>query len=128
MPRPARPPPPPRAPPARPNSRECTTGSRECTTRLPRVHDLPEGSRAAPEEMCTTGVGCRGIRPPIRPSPPLPHGRTAPPRYASPVRLGVLDIGSNTVHLLVADVRPGGRPLATTSKRSVLRLMRYLAP
>ncbi|WP_137844272.1 Ppx/GppA phosphatase family protein [Microbacterium sp. 2FI] len=44
------------------------------------------------------------------------------------MRLGVLDIGSNTVHLLVADVRPGGRPHATTSKRTVLRLMRYLTP
>ncbi|HWI31667.1 MAG TPA: Ppx/GppA phosphatase family protein [Microbacterium sp.] len=44
------------------------------------------------------------------------------------MRLGVLDIGSNTVHLLVADVLPGGRPLATTSQRTVLRLMRYLAP
>ncbi len=44
------------------------------------------------------------------------------------MRLGVLDIGSNTVHLLVADVRPGGRPLATTSQRTVLRLMGYLAP
>ena len=44
------------------------------------------------------------------------------------MRLGVLDIGSNTVHLLVADVRPGGRPLATTSQRTVLRLMRYLDP
>ncbi|MEU1972082.1 Ppx/GppA phosphatase family protein [Microbacterium sp. NPDC019599] len=44
------------------------------------------------------------------------------------MRLGVLDIGSNTVHLLVADVRPGGRPHATTSERTVLRLMRYLAP
>jgi len=44
------------------------------------------------------------------------------------VRLGVLDIGSNTVHMLAADVRPGGRPLATTSDRSVLRLMRYLTP
>lgn len=44
------------------------------------------------------------------------------------MRLGVLDIGSNTVHLLVADVRPGGRPLATTSRRTVLRLMRFLQP
>lgn len=42
--------------------------------------------------------------------------------------MGVLDIGSNTVHLLVADARPGGRPLATTSQRTVLRLMRYLTP
>ncbi len=44
------------------------------------------------------------------------------------MRLGVLDIGSNTVHLLIADVHPGGRPLATTSRRTVLRLMRYLDP
>jgi len=44
------------------------------------------------------------------------------------VRLGVLDIGSNTVHLLVANARPGGRPLAKTSERTVLRLMRYLTP
>ena len=44
------------------------------------------------------------------------------------MRLGVLDIGSNTVHLLVADVHPGGRPLAATSQRTVLRLMRYLEP
>ncbi|GAB3603884.1 Ppx/GppA phosphatase family protein [Microbacterium aureliae] len=42
--------------------------------------------------------------------------------------MGVLDIGSNTVHLLVADVHPGGRPLAATSQRTVLRLMRYLGP
>lgn len=42
------------------------------------------------------------------------------------MRLGVLDIGSNTVHLLAADVRPGGRPLATTSDRTVVRLMRFL--
>ena len=48
--------------------------------------------------------------------------------YSEDVRLGVLDIGSNTVHLLVADVRPGGRPLAQTSQRTVLRLMRYLEP
>lgn len=44
------------------------------------------------------------------------------------MRLGVLDIGSNTVHLLVADARAGGRPTAATSQRTVLRLMRYLTP
>lgn len=44
------------------------------------------------------------------------------------MRLGVLDIGSNTVHLLVANVRAGGRPTARTSQRTVLRLMRYLEP
>nr|WP_218844835.1 Ppx/GppA phosphatase family protein [Microbacterium pseudoresistens] len=42
--------------------------------------------------------------------------------------MGVLDIGSNTVHLLAADVRPGGRPLATTSDRTIVRLMRFLTP
>lgn len=30
--------------------------------------------------------------------------------------------------MLAADVRPGGRPLATTSDKTVLRLMRYLEP
>ncbi|MBO3663542.1 Ppx/GppA phosphatase family protein [Microbacterium stercoris] len=44
------------------------------------------------------------------------------------MRLGVLDIGSNTVHLLTADAHPGGRPLAASSHRTVLRLMRYLTP
>ena len=42
------------------------------------------------------------------------------------MRLGVIDVGSNTVHLLVVNVRPGGRTLARTSQRTVLRLMRYL--
>ena len=42
------------------------------------------------------------------------------------MRLGVLDIGSNTVHMLAADIRPGGRPLASTSDRTVVRLMRFL--
>ncbi len=32
------------------------------------------------------------------------------------------------MHLLAADARPGGRPLATTSDRTVVRLMRFLTP
>ncbi|WP_022890026.1 Ppx/GppA phosphatase family protein [Agromyces italicus] len=42
------------------------------------------------------------------------------------MRLGVLDVGSNTVHLLVVDAHRGARPIPTTSHKSVLRLMRYL--
>lgn len=42
------------------------------------------------------------------------------------MRLGVLDVGSNTVHLLVVDARRGGPPLPQSSERWVLRLMRYL--
>jgi exopolyphosphatase/guanosine-5'-triphosphate,3'-diphosphate pyrophosphatase len=43
------------------------------------------------------------------------------------VRLGVLDVGSNTVHLLIVDAHPGARPAPHVSHRVVLRLMRYLA-
>ncbi|BDZ55857.1 Ppx/GppA phosphatase family protein [Agromyces marinus] len=42
------------------------------------------------------------------------------------MRLGVLDVGSNTVHLLVVDAHPGARPIPAASHKSVLRLMRYL--
>ncbi|MFB9641943.1 Ppx/GppA phosphatase family protein [Agromyces lapidis] len=42
------------------------------------------------------------------------------------MRLGVLDVGSNTVHLLVVDAHRGARPIPQTSHKSVLRLMRYL--
>ena len=44
------------------------------------------------------------------------------------MRLGVLDVGSNTVHLLVVDAHRGARPIPTSSHKSVLRLMRYLEP
>ena len=49
-------------------------------------------------------------------------------RYARSMRLGVLDVGSNTVHLLVVEAHPGARPIPTASHKSVLRLMRYLEP
>nr|WP_090030442.1 hypothetical protein [Cellulomonas marina] len=42
------------------------------------------------------------------------------------MRLGVLDIGSNTVHMAVVDARHGARPSPVGSARRVVRLMRYL--
>jgi exopolyphosphatase/guanosine-5'-triphosphate,3'-diphosphate pyrophosphatase len=38
------------------------------------------------------------------------------------MRLGVLDVGSNTVHLLVVDAHQGGRPLPAFSHKADLRL------
>jgi exopolyphosphatase/guanosine-5'-triphosphate,3'-diphosphate pyrophosphatase len=42
------------------------------------------------------------------------------------MRLGVLDIGSNTVHLLVVDAHQGGRPLPAFSHKADLRLGEHL--
>jgi len=44
------------------------------------------------------------------------------------VRLGVLDVGSNTVHLLVVDARSGGHPTPMTSEKAELRLAEQLDP
>jgi len=40
----------------------------------------------------------------------------------------MLDIGSNPVHLLVADAHPGARPLPAWSHRTTLRLAEHLEP
>jgi exopolyphosphatase/guanosine-5'-triphosphate,3'-diphosphate pyrophosphatase len=42
------------------------------------------------------------------------------------VRLGVLDVGSNTVHLLVVDAHPGGHPSPAHSEKTVLRLAEHI--
>jgi exopolyphosphatase/guanosine-5'-triphosphate,3'-diphosphate pyrophosphatase len=42
------------------------------------------------------------------------------------VRLGVLDIGSNTGHLLVVDARGGAAPLPAFSFKRPLRLAEHL--
>lgn len=42
------------------------------------------------------------------------------------MRLGVLDIGSNTVHLLLVDAYPGARPVAFASHKRPLSLVAYL--
>ena len=42
------------------------------------------------------------------------------------MRLGVLDVGSNTVHLLVVDAYPGARPMPAFSHKAELRLAAHL--
>ena len=42
------------------------------------------------------------------------------------MRLGVLDVGSNTVHLQVVDAHPGARPSPASSQKVELRLHEYL--
>jgi exopolyphosphatase/guanosine-5'-triphosphate,3'-diphosphate pyrophosphatase len=42
------------------------------------------------------------------------------------MRLGVLDVGSNTVHLLVVDAHAGARPIPATSHKVELRLAEHL--
>jgi exopolyphosphatase / guanosine-5'-triphosphate,3'-diphosphate pyrophosphatase len=44
------------------------------------------------------------------------------------MRLGVLDVGSNTVHMLVVDAYPGARPLPAFSHKVELRLAEHLEP
>jgi exopolyphosphatase/guanosine-5'-triphosphate,3'-diphosphate pyrophosphatase len=42
------------------------------------------------------------------------------------MRLGVLDVGSNTIHLQVMDAHPGARPAPATNFKVELRLTEYL--
>ncbi|THJ68404.1 Ppx/GppA family phosphatase [Arthrobacter echini] len=42
------------------------------------------------------------------------------------MRLGVLDIGSNTVHLLLVDAQPGARPVPFATHKRPLQLVSYL--
>ncbi|MYM19923.1 Ppx/GppA family phosphatase [Brevibacterium sp. 5221] len=44
------------------------------------------------------------------------------------MRLAVLDIGSNSIHLLVVDAHVGAPPLPATSHKEVVRLAEYLKP
>src|SRR5258708_26557920 len=44
------------------------------------------------------------------------------------MRLGVLDVGSNTVHLLVVDAHQGARPVPAFSHKAELRLGDHLDP
>ncbi len=44
------------------------------------------------------------------------------------MRLGVIDVGSNTIHLLVVDAHYGGHPLPASSHKQLLRLSENLGP
>ena len=44
------------------------------------------------------------------------------------MRLGVLDVGSNTVHLLVVDAHPGARPIPAFSHKVELQLVQLIGP
>lgn len=44
------------------------------------------------------------------------------------MRLGVIDVGSNTVHLLVVDAHWGAQPLPATSHKIDLRLSEHTTP
>ena len=57
--------------------------------------------------MCVIGAGCR---------------------YGLPMRLGVLDIGSNTVHLLLVDAHYGAAPIPASKLQMPLRLAEHLTP
>ncbi len=48
--------------------------------------------------------------------------------YGERVRLGVLDIGSNTVHLLIVDAHKGAAPLPAWKSKIALRLAEHLQP
>jgi exopolyphosphatase / guanosine-5'-triphosphate,3'-diphosphate pyrophosphatase len=56
----------------------------------------------------------------------LDHEIVTSARNVARVRLGVLDVGSNTVHLLVVDAHRGGHPTPMTSDKTELRLTEHL--
>jgi exopolyphosphatase/guanosine-5'-triphosphate,3'-diphosphate pyrophosphatase len=59
--------------------------------------------------------------------PTTPESARAPV-HPAPTRLGVLDVGSNTVHLLVVDAQRGGHPEPAASIKSELHLAELLDP
>src|SRR5712691_735102 len=90
---------------------------------------------------CGPGSDCRRAG---NPPSARHHQETSPLRMAETVsqegepalragsffhmRLGVLDVGSNTVHLLVVDAYPGARPLPAFSHKVDMRLAAHLQP
>ena len=62
--------------------------------------------------------GVSGTRPTL--------GADPPSHYVGRMRLGVIDVGSNTVHLLVVDAHPGAQPLPASKHKIDLRLSEHV--
>src|SRR6478736_5783198 len=62
--------------------------------------------------------GISGTRPTL--------GADPPSHYVGRMRLGVIDVGSNTVHLLVVDAHPGAQPLPASKHKIDLRLSEHV--
>ena len=62
--------------------------------------------------------GVSGTRPTL--------GADPPSHYVGRMRLGVIDVGSNTVHLLVVDAHPGAQPLPASKHKIELRLSEHV--
>ncbi len=56
------------------------------------------------------------------------HGAYAAADSVTGMRLGVLDVGSNTVHLLIVDAHAGSAPVPAFSSKTELRLAELLDP
>ena len=141
---------------ARPGRRRARTACRRRRRARPAAPSRPAGTgspvtspprSSAPVVACTTV--CRAARRGPGRSPgaswrrrgaagPRLHGRVrlrlgmhgpSLPRRPVPcpaMRLGVLDVGSNTVHLLVVDAQRGGQPDPVRSHKDELRLAELL--
>src|SRR5450631_3338474 len=80
-------------------------------------HSLGDGAdRPSSEEPLAAPSACAGY----------PDGMSSSggaPRYRQPrMRIGALDLGSNSFHLLVADVHPDGTFASITREKDMLRL------
>lgn len=79
------------------------------------------GSRAVPDREYRVSDG-RLDAPLLRLLTPC----NGSPLYGVGVRLGVLDVGSNTVHMVVVDAHAGGHPTPMSDSKTAVRLIQYL--
>src|SRR5699024_1807118 len=99
------------------------TAAREAGTGSDRSAVPDHGARAGLQVRILTGDRSRAQRHASRVTDLAECGVRSPMAgNLCTMRLGVLDVGSNTVHLLVVDAHRGGHPTPMTSEKTVLRL------